>query len=175
MMTPALKRAILFTALAGTAVAGCGRFSGDSAWSPSGWFSPSSEPETLAPEGGYPTTATTDARALVPAATGARFEPLIEGRLLVVEGITPTKGWSDAELVTLTPQPRGRFSPDPDGVLRLRFVAAPPPPGTVQAQLPAQQPQDRISVALTLPTNALARITEVQVQTASNTISLRPR
>ena len=63
-------------------LSGCGRF-GDSGWNPLGWRGAgASTPETLAPEGGYPTAQ--DARPAVPQILGAEWQPLSDGRLLVL-------------------------------------------------------------------------------------------
>lgn len=108
-------------------LAGCGGRFSDSGWNPLRWMDRGQRaPQTLAPDGGYGLAG--DERPSVPQLLGVRWEPLNEGRLLVVTGIGPTKGYFDAELITAVAQPEGRISPDPDGVLRLRFVALPPPP-----------------------------------------------
>ena len=70
-------------------LSGCGRF-GDSGWNPLGWRGAgASTPETLAPEGGYPTAQ--DARPAVPQILGAEWQPLSDGRLLVLRGFAPVK------------------------------------------------------------------------------------
>ena len=101
-------------------------------------------PQTLEPKGGY---ARTDQRLAVPQVLSARWEPTVEGRLLVVTAIAPTKGWWDVALVTETPQPEGRVRPDADGVLRLRLVGSPPLTDDRSARLPAQPGPDTITVA----------------------------
>src|SRR5690606_32091893 len=65
--------------IATVALAGCGRL-GDSSWNPLSWGS--APTRTLEPEGGY--AQVPDARPDVPQITAARWEPLNEGRLLVV-------------------------------------------------------------------------------------------
>ena len=129
------------------AVAGCGGSFSDSGWNPLRWGGSSSRPApTLEPEGGY--AQSTDERAGVPQIIAARWEPLNEGRLLVVEGFAPTKGWSSVALVTVRPQPSGRATPDSDGVLRLRLVGVPPLPGSTAARLPANPATDTITAAI---------------------------
>ncbi|MFD1883468.1 hypothetical protein [Paracoccus pacificus] len=175
MTFPTLRKSALLLSMATVlTLAGCGRFS-DSGWNPLGWFAQEDTgPTTLAPKGGYP-DASDDFRSLVPAATNARFEPLVEGRLLVVEGAVPTKGWNSAALVTETPQPGDRLTPDADGVLRLRFLAVPPVPGSPQAAMPANPQTDKLTVGLTLSHEALADIRQIVVMSASNTLTLKPR
>ncbi|MDO5648011.1 hypothetical protein [Paracoccus sp. (in: a-proteobacteria)] len=155
--------------IAATALSGCGRM-GDSGWNPLGWWgSRSTAPQTLAPEGGYRDQS--DRRPGVPQVLAARWQPSTEGRLLVVQGFAPVKGYSNAALVTAAPQPGGRMAPDADGVLRLRFVALPPAEGT--PTLPATPATDTITVAQSLSHVQLSRITAVEIMGAANTISIR--
>ncbi|MFO1164704.1 MAG: hypothetical protein U1E55_05965 [Paracoccus sp. (in: a-proteobacteria)] len=91
-------------------LAGCSRVS-DSQWNPLGWFGGgSSEPTTLAPEGGYPTASRRMAASLWRRVISAKWEPLYEGRLLTVTGLAATKGWWDVEVPrggdALRPHPR---------------------------------------------------------------------
>lgn len=159
--------------IATLAVAGCGGRFSDSGWNPLGWFGGGSpQATTLEPEGGY-ATANSDARPGIPAITGAHWEVLNEGRLLVVTGMGPTKGYHSAALITEAPSPTGRLTPDPDGVLRLRFVALPPPAGSPYAGMAARPETDTIEVALTLSSNVLARVNQVQIAGATNTITIR--
>ena len=82
------------------ALAGCG----DSSLNPMRWFDRGSAPrgpQTLEPRGGY---ADTDQRLPVPQVLSARWEPTVEGRLLVVTAIAPTKGWCC--LLYTSPSPR---------------------------------------------------------------------
>ena len=163
------ERTLLMLACAAALLAGCGR--GDSSWNPLRWGSgQSSGPSTLAPAGGY---ARDEARPTVAQVLSARWEPLVEGRLLVVEGIAPTKGWWNAELVSNTQQATGKVLPDPDGVLRLRLLAVPPRPGSPDAGRAAQPASDTITAALTLSTGELRRIDAVEITGAANAITLR--
>jgi hypothetical protein len=147
-------------------LSGCG----DSA-NPFGWFRPNSDgPGTLEPEGGYGQIS--DQRPGIPQITSARWEQTNEGRLLVVTGLTPTKGYSDAALVTASPQPSGRISPDLDGVLRLRFVALPPLPDSDAARMPANPVTDSITTAMSLSHLQLSRIVRVEIAGASNVVSI---
>lgn len=161
-----MLRQLTIVALCTLALTGCNRFSG--------WFSPSGgrAPETLEPKGGYPSIAD-ERRALLPAIASARLEVIPEGRLLVVTANAPVKGWWNVELIPETPQPRGRYQPDEDGVLRLRLVGHPPLPGSADAAMPADPRVDSITAALSLPHAMLAGVTQIQVTAAANTVSLR--
>ncbi|MCJ1901091.1 MULTISPECIES: hypothetical protein [Paracoccus] len=153
---------------------GCGRM-GDSSLNPFRWFGGGSgapRQQTLEPEGGYP-TAIEDGRLPLAQITSAKWEPLYEGRMLVVTGLAASKGWWDVALVTEVPTPRGRIRPDQDGVLRLRLVGKPPLPDTFAAANPPQPASDTVTVALTLPNAALADLREVVITGAGNAITLR--
>jgi hypothetical protein len=146
----------------------CGPISG---LNPLRWFGGTAKgPETLEPEGGFTRE---DMRPPIAQVTGARWEPLGEGRLLVVTGLAPTKGWWDAALVPETAMPAGRIRADDDGVLRLRFVASPPPPDLAESRIPARPEVDTITVALTLSSAALRGIEQVAIQGAGNAVTLR--
>lgn len=153
-------------------LAGCG--GPGSGWNPMGWFgSGSSAPETLVPDGGYP-TAQTDGRLPLARVVSAKWDPLYEGRLLVVQGLASTKGWWDVALVTEVPMPKGRIRPDENGVLRLRLVGYPPQPDTFAAANAATPASDMITVGLTLSAASLANLREVVISGAGNAITLRP-
>lgn len=150
-------------------LAGCG----DSSLNPMRWFDRGGAPrgpQTLEPRGGY---ADTDQRLPVPQVLSARWEPTVEGRLLVVTAIAPTKGWWDVALVTETPQPAGRVRPGPDGVLRLKLVGAPPLAEDTAARMPAQPGADTLTVAFPLSNAALEWIDSVTISAALNGISLK--
>lgn len=166
-----MKRLTLPLLIATLALAGCGGRFSDSGWNPLGWGSGGSGPSTLEPEGGYAEGA--DQRPGIPQITSARWEPISEGRLLVVQGITPTKGYSSVALVTALPQPSGRISPDADGVLRLRFVGVPPLPGSPAARMAANPTTDTITAAISLSHVQLARITAVEIAGAGNVVTIR--
>ncbi|MDO5622386.1 MAG: hypothetical protein Q4G24_13045 [Paracoccus sp. (in: a-proteobacteria)] len=157
------------------ALAGCGRL-GDSAWSPSGWFSGSSarKAPTLEPEGGYPTVVA-DGRQPIMQILSARLEDQPGGQLLVVTGLAPTKGWHDAELLPENDQNEAlrRVQPDLDRILRLRFVAAPPPAGSFEASAPANPAVDSITVALPISNLTLSRSRQILVSGANQTLTLR--
>ena len=74
--------------------------------------------------------------------------------------------------MTLSPQPRDRLSPDPDGVLRLRFVALPPSPDSQAARLPANPAVDSITVGLAVSSVELARMSRIEISSATNILSL---
>lgn len=154
------------------AAAGCARLS-ESRLNPMGWFGGgSSQPTTLMPEGGYP-TARDDARLGLAHITSARWEPLYEGRILVVTAVPATQGWWDVALVTEMRMPPGRIQPDQDGVLRLRLVGHPPPQGSAASRRAANPASDSVTAALTLSNEALADIREVIISGAGNAVSLR--
>ncbi|SHL92732.1 hypothetical protein SAMN05444389_102190 [Paracoccus solventivorans] len=154
-------------------LAGCG--GGDSSLNPLRWFGGGKAApratDSLAPKGGYEGTEAN--RLPVAQVLTARWEPTVEGRLLVVTALAPTKGWWDVELVTATPMPEGRVRPDADGVLRLQLVGAPPAPGSAAAAMPAQQGADTLTVAFPISRAALGRIDSVLVQAGQNAVTLR--
>ncbi len=152
-------------------LAGCGRFS-ESRWNPVGWFGGSGQPTTLEPEGGYP-TAQQDGRTGLAQITGARWEPLYEGRLLVVTGLAATKGWWDVALITEQPMPPGRILADANGVLRLRLVGNPPPANQPHTRVAPNPASDTVTVAMTLSNATLADLREVVITGAGNAVTLR--
>lgn len=153
--------------IATVALVGCGR-SGDSGWNPLNWAS--APAPSLEPEGGY--TQVEDERPAFPQITTARWEPLNEGRLLVVQGFAPVRGYSSVELVTVRPMPGDRISPDADGVLRLRLVGVPPAPGSASA-LPARPGVDEITAAMSLSSVQLSQIVAVEIASAANVVTLQ--
>ncbi|WP_246026653.1 hypothetical protein [Paracoccus luteus] len=163
-------RALLIVCAAALAVSGCGR--GDSGWNPRTWFGGSGAargPQTLEPRQGY---GREDPREPVAQILSARWEPLVEGRLLVVTAIPPTKGWWNAALLTETPQPEGQLRADPDGVLRLRLVASPPLRDSRAAAMAAQPAADTLTAAVAVSHAELAGIASVTVAGATNAITL---
>ena len=144
----------------------CGPSSG---LNPLRWFGSTPQgPQSLEPAEGY---VRVERRQNIPTVTGARWQPLNEGRMLVVTGLAPTKGWWDAALVQQVPA--SRIRPDADGVLRLRFVAVPPPPELPASRIPARPEVDTITVAITLSTAVLRNVQQVTIQGAGNAITLR--
>lgn len=146
---------------------------GDSSMNPRRWFGGEPAPRgpaTLTPEKGY--TQAADERLPVAQILSARWEPTLEGRLLVVTALAPTQGWWDVALVTQTPQASGELRPDPDGVLRLRLVGAPPPQDSPSARTPVQPEVDTLTVALPLSHRALSEMASVEVAGGANAISL---
>ncbi|WP_207099544.1 hypothetical protein [Paracoccus shandongensis] len=153
--------------IATMAVSACGRL-GDSRWNPLSWGS--APVRTLEPEEGY--AQVSDTRPAIPQITSARWEPLNEGLLLVVNGFAPVRGYSSVALVTARPMPGDRLSPDADGVLRLRLVGVPPAPGSAAA-LPARPGLDEITAAMALSSVQLSRIAAVEIASAGNVVTLR--
>ncbi|MBM3604306.1 MAG: hypothetical protein FJX25_05990 [Alphaproteobacteria bacterium] len=156
--------------LIGTVIlSGCGRF-GDSGWNPLRWRGGPTAPASLEPEGGY--VGRSDLRPGIPQILSAEWQPLAEGRLLVLRGFAPTKGYHSATLVPANSQPIGRLSPDADGVLRLRFVAVPPSADSPAARLAANSAVDQVVVALPLSFRQLNTIGAVEISGAANAITL---
>ncbi|MDM7457926.1 MAG: hypothetical protein P3W94_000900 [Paracoccus sp. (in: a-proteobacteria)] len=153
-----MKSFTLPLVIAALAVAGCGRL-GDSVPNPFRGLG-ARAPVSITPEGGF---ANQDARPSVPMLAGARWEALPEGRLLVVQGMGPVKGFHSAALVTQRVQPGGRLAPDDDGVLRLRFVAVPPPADSPAAALRADPERDMITVARPISFAQLNRIAAIEI------------
>ncbi|SMO55200.1 hypothetical protein [Paracoccus laeviglucosivorans] len=165
-------RTLGYICVAALVLAGCGRFGSDSGLNPMRWFGGNEPPPTLEPEGGYQAVAQ-DLRSPLAQVTGARWEPLYEGRMLVVTGLPATKGWWDVALVTEVAMPSGRIRPDENGVLRLRLVGNPPDPSSATARLAVNPASDTVTVAMTLSHEALAGLTQVVI-TGGNAVTLRP-
>ncbi|MFI0395278.1 hypothetical protein [Paracoccus jiaweipingae] len=164
-LTPALALTLLLS--------GCGSFSGDSGLNPLGWFSGRDRgPETLAPKGGYPTT-TADARQPIAHIASAVLKDVPDGKLLVVTGMAPTRGWWDAELVPELPQVAGRLRGDQDGILRLRFVAQAPYADSPDARVPANPNVDMITTALPISRITMAGLRGITVSGATQVITIR--
>lgn len=155
-------------------VSGCSRFGSDSGLNPLGWFrSGSSQPTTLEPRGGW-VTQDQDYRPLVPQILSAGFEPINEGKLLIVTGFAPVKGWYDLEIKTERVQPAKQLRPDDDGILRLVLVGSPPLPGSPEAAMRANPQVDRLNVALPISNVQLSRLRGIEVRSATGGVSLRP-
>lgn len=148
-------------------LSGCGRL-GDSGWNPLSWRGAPATPETLAPEGGY--RQAVDPRPAVPQLLAAQWQPLVDGRLLVVEGFAPVKGYHSAALVRAQSRPGDPLDPDPDGVLRLRFVAVPPPADA--PRLPAAPVTDPITVALPFSFLQLSRLSAIEITGGDRIVTL---
>lgn len=170
-------KSLAILSIAALGLVGCGGGGSGSAGSassglnPLGWFSGSKKQESIEPKGGYVTKQ--DSGVPIARITSARWEPLYEGRLLVVEGLGTTKGWWGAKLVTEVPQPEGRLRPDENGVLRLRFVGLPPLDNTFEAANAAQPGVDTLRVSMTVSNEALAGIREVVITGGTNAVTLR--
>lgn len=163
-----MTRLILPLMIAALALGGCARLA-ESRLNPLGWGRTATAPASLEPEGGF---AARRQAPLVPQLLGAEWQPLNEGRLLVVRGFAPHKGYHSAALVTARVQPGGRLAPDADGVLRLRFVAAPPAEGDPSSLVPSRPATDAITVARPLSFTQLNRIRAVEITGADRVITL---
>lgn len=178
MRTKTLGLAVAATL--GLAACGGGSGSGSagsasSGLNPFGWFSGgSTEPKTLTPEGGYPTT-TNDNRQPVARILGAKWEPLYEGGLITVTALPATKGWWALKLIPEVPQPEGRLTPDMDGVLRLRLVGLPPLANTLDGASPAVPPTDTATVGITISNEGMVGLRQVVISGATNSVTLRAR
>ena len=168
-MTMTRGIAILLAATLG--LSACGD-SGSSGLNPFRWFGGGKKagPTTLDPAGGYTAS---DRRQAMPRLTGARWEVVPDGRLLVVTGLAPTKGWWDVAVVTEEPMPEGRIRADAQGILRLRMVGSPPLPDQPEARMPADPRVDTITAGFTITNEQLARLRGVVVSGASNSFSLK--
>lgn len=150
--------------MAGLAVAlllgGCGGIR-DSRINPFNWFGQSQEVDSLAPAGGWATTL--DNRALVAEVTELAVERFPGGAIIRAEGLPPTQGWWDAELVALND---GRAV---DGVLTYEFRVAAP-----RAATRVSTPQSRaISAAVRVSDRRLDGVGSIVVRGAQNARSVR--
>lgn len=155
------------------AASGCGRFGSDSGLNPFGWFGGSKPPATLEPRGGWKAQSD-DPREPVPQILSAGFQPMNEGKLLVVQAFAPVKGWWALEIITEEIQPANQLRPGPDGVLRLVLVGNPPLIGSPEASMPANPQVDQLNVALPISTIQLSRIREIQIRSGTGGVTLRP-
>jgi len=153
-MTRPLLAALALTML----LSACGTVR-DSRLNPFNWFGGSrSAPTALGP-----VATITEDRPLVAQVTALSIERTTTGAIVRAEGLTPTQGWWDAELVpqtSLTPM---------DGVVVYHFRIYPP-----DRQTRVSTPQSRsVSVATTLSQAQLATIREVVVVGAETQRSTR--
>ncbi len=153
-MTRPLIAALALTML----LSACGTIR-ESRFNPFTWFGSSrSAPSDLGP-----TQLTVDNRPLVAQVTGLAIERTSSGAIVRAEGLTPTQGWWDAELV-----PQTSLRPI-DGVLVYQFRITPP-----GRQTRVSTPQSRaVSVATTLSESQLETIREIVVVGAENQRSTR--
>lgn len=163
-----MTRLTLPLLIAALALGGCGRVA-ESRLNPANWGGRTAAPTSLEPDGGYMQA---DQLPLIPQILGAEWQPLNEGRLLVVRGFAPRKGYHSAALVTARVQPGSRLSPDADGVLRLRFVALPPAEGDPSGALPASPATDTITVALPFSFVQLNRLRAIEITGSDRVVTL---
>lgn len=150
-----MKRPLL-ALLAVSILASCGSIR-DSRMNPFNWFGASREESRLGP-----TAREIDNRLLVAQVTAMAIERTSTGAILRAEGLTPTQGWWDAELLPETQRPV-------NGVMTYRFVVAAPRETTR-----VSTPQSRsVSVAVALSVAQLEEISQIVVQGAQNSRSVR--
>ncbi|MFN3953505.1 MAG: hypothetical protein ACK4LQ_03570 [Pararhodobacter sp.] len=150
-----MKRPLL-ALLAVSILASCGSIR-DSRMNPFNWFGASREESRLGP-----TAREIDNRLLVAQVTALVVERTSTGAILRAEGLTPTQGWWDAELLPATQRPV-------DGVMTYRFVVAAPRETTR-----VSTPQSRsVSVAVALSVAQLEEISRIVVEGAQNSRSVR--
>ncbi|GAB4271343.1 MAG: hypothetical protein Kow0013_24140 [Pararhodobacter sp.] len=148
-MQTVLKTPLVALAVAGLVLTGCGAIR-ESRMNPRNWFG-QSESRDERPDLG-PSTDIVDNRPLVAEVAALTIERTSSGALLRAEGVTPTAGWWDAELV---PENFGRAQ---GGVLTFRFVAAAP-----REPAPDTGVQSR-TVTVVYP------VTEAQLETTSEIV-----
>ncbi len=126
----------------------------DSRLNPFNWFGASrSAPTTLGP-----TLITEDTRPLVAQVTSLAIDRTSTGAIIRAEGLTPTQGWWNAELV-----PQTSLTPI-DGIVVYHFRISGP-----DRQTRVSTPQSRsVSVATTLTQAQLDTIREIVVVGAEN-------
>lgn len=154
-----MRKTLVVLLVASTALTACGSVR-ESRLNPFNWFGGSREAPaaTLGP-----VSDTIDNRALVAQITALTIERTSSGAILRAEGLTPTAGWWDAELI---PENFGRPH---DGVLTLRFVAAAP-----REPAPDTGPASRtLVVAYALSQAQLDTTAEVVVTGADNSRTIR--
>lgn len=143
-------------------LAGCSGFS-DSRLNPLNWFGKSraGEAVTLAPDGGYGTSAS-DRRVLVDQVTSLEVRRTPEGAIISAAGVPPTQGWWDAELVA------ENFGKPLDGVMTYRFVVAEPVPGTAVATRVLTPESREVTAGAFLSNIALQTVRRIVVTGAAN-------
>lgn len=136
------------------ALGGCGAVR-ESRMNPMNWFGRSNV-ETLAPAGGWTTTA--DRRALIPVVTDLEVLRTPEGAIIQAAGQTATQGWWDVEL---RPTNDGR---PVDGALVYEFVvAAPLSPAAVGSEA-----SRHVTAAVKVSNRRLEGVRQVIVRGAQN-------
>lgn len=153
------KPAILIMTLAvALSLAGCARVR-DSKLNPFNWFGGSEEgpAQVVETASGRPN----DPRVLVAEVVTLEVAQIPEGAIVRANGLPPTQGWWEAELVA---ENDGK---PVDGVLTYRFVVAHP-----VGVKPASTPQSReVTAATSLSNIALAGVRRIVVVGASNSRS----
>jgi hypothetical protein len=148
-----MKTPLVVLLVAGLTLSGCGGFS-ESRVNPMNWFGGSREE---VPDLG-PTELSVDNRGLVAQVTELTIERTSTGAIVRATGMTPEPGWWDAELVA------ENFGRPVDGVLALRFVAAPP-----REPVPATNDRARRLIAVyTLNESILETISDIVVTGSQN-------
>lgn len=150
----------LLAAVALTLTLGACGWAGQSRLNPFNWFG-SSQETTLEPASGY--VVEIDGRPLVSAVTEMTVDRTPGGAIVRAEGLTPTQGWWDAELV---PENAGR---PVNGVLTFRFKVAPPR----EATRVSTDVSRTVTAAATLSLFDLDNVTTIVVQGAQNARTAR--
>ncbi len=152
-------RPLLASAVVVFSLSGCDSVR-ESRVNPFNWFGQSQE-ETLAPRTGW--RRELDNRALVAQVSDMAVERFPGGAIIRAEGITPTQGWWDAELVA---ENDGR---PVDGVLTYDFRIAAP-----RTETRVSTPQSRsVSAAVRISDRRLEGVRMIVVRGAENARSVR--
>lgn len=152
-------RPLLASAVVVLSLSGCDGVR-ESRVNPFNWFGQSQE-ETLAPRTGW--RRELDNRALVAQVSDMAVERFPGGAIIRAEGITPTQGWWDAELVA---ENDGR---PVDGVLTYDFRIAAP-----RTETRVSTPQSRsVSAAVRISDRRLEGVRMIVVRGAGNARSVR--
>ncbi|WP_193141066.1 MULTISPECIES: hypothetical protein [unclassified Meridianimarinicoccus] len=148
-----ISRPLILLALCGT-LAGCGNSLG-------GWFN-TAPPDTLEPEDGYDPIVT-DSRRPVATITDLRIAPSPGGVIVQANGLPPTQGYWDLELV--------RVGEDaaPASEIRLEFRARPPIGETAVGTAESRD----LEVATFLSNHELAGVSRITVIGQSNSRTAR--
>ena len=160
----------LIAALALTlATAGCGTIR-SSKLNPFNWFG-KSQPEvqsTLAPRGGYPEQIGKPWQQPVAQVTSLSVDKTPTGAIVTAIGLPPTQGYWDTDLVALD-----KGQPDAQGVVRYRFMLAPPAADSADARRVSTPQSREVSAAAFISNYKLEGVRKIVVEGAGNARSVR--